>query len=94
MCRDLLLTDVTGIDIVGNRYSFSITDSTGQRVYVYKYYDYIDIQIMKGFEKFEIEMDSILKFNHVILEDSIFIERFRLEKLLTWPEMSDTIVIW
>lgn len=91
-CRDLLILD--GTDIIANTYSFSITDSSMQKVNVFVDNGYVGVKLTKGFSKIEFMLDSIIYFGCGSMQDSVFVRDFIFEKSIIWPEKSDTMLIW
>lgn len=96
MCRNLLLMDIDGINVIGNTYSFSIIDSTDLKVALIKDYNFINVKVVKAYDKIELNIDSLdMWFSVGNMQDTVFINDFKLEKILPdrWTD-STTVVLW
>jgi len=94
MCQYLLYEEFDGIDVVSDKYSFSVTDSSLQRVYVYTDSGYVNVKIQKGYSKIEFIFDKNLVFSYGELVDTIFVNDIYIEKKIVWPSQTDTIIMW
>lgn len=96
MCRNILLMDVDGIDVVGSTYYFSIIDSTDLKIKVIKDNNFINVKVVKAYDKIELNIDDLdMWFSVGNMQDTVFVNDFKLEKALPdrWVD-STTVVLW